>query len=133
VRVSAATVVVVYGADQRVTVFDRGDNVDPVVLGEDGRQAVAVHGVVVGHDDVHGHADLKGSSLPSYSGTYRGKLNAVLVEMSFDDDAERIAQFRLRSQLAGTDGSSLQPAMSGKVTRNRNGEVVVDRFNFTCD
>lgn len=73
------------------------------------------------------------SSLPTYSGTYREKLNVVLVEMSFDDDAERISQFRLRSQLAGTDGSSLQLAMSGKVTRNSNGEVSVDRFDFTCE
>lgn len=66
-------------------------------------------------------------SLPIYSGTYREKLNAVQME-SFDDDAERISQFRLRRRLAGTDGSSLQLAMSGKVTRNASGEVVVDRY-----
>jgi hypothetical protein len=52
--------------------------------------------------------------------------------VSFEDDVERIAQFPLRSRLAGTDGSSLLLAMSGKVTRNGNGEVVVDRFDFTC-
>ena len=35
------------------------------------------------------------------------------------------------SQLAGTDGSSLRFAMSGKVTRN-GCDVVVDRFNSHC-
>jgi len=73
------------------------------------------------------------ASLPTYTGTYREKFNIVLPEFSFDDDQARIAQFRLRSQLAGTDGSTLQLAMSGKVTRNGNGDVVVDRFSFTCE
>jgi hypothetical protein len=96
-----------------------------------GPQAGEVHlnGVVAGFieylpDDL---------SLPTYTGTYREKLNGVLLEMSFDDDQSRIAQFRLRSQLAGTDGSTLRLAMSGKVTRNGNGDIVVDRFNFTCE
>jgi hypothetical protein len=73
------------------------------------------------------------SSLPTYTGTYREKLNAALLELSLDDDQTRIAQFRLRSQLNGTDGSSLGLAMSGKLTLNSNGDAVVDRFNFTCD
>ena len=72
-------------------------------------------------------------SLPTYSGTYSEKLNGVLLELTFEDDQERISQFRLRGELVGTDGSSLRMAMSGKVTRNGNGDVVVDRFNFTCE
>jgi hypothetical protein len=55
------------------------------------------------------------------------------MELSFDDDQERISQFRLRGDLVGTDGSSLRMAMSGKVTRNGNGDIIVDRFNFTCE
>jgi hypothetical protein len=66
------------------------------------------------------------TALPAYSGTYREKINGVMFEMSFDDDQSRIAQFRLRSRLTGTDGSSLLLAMSGKVTRKGNGDVVVD-------
>ena len=73
------------------------------------------------------------SSLPTCSGTYREKLDAVLLEMSFEDEVERIAQFRLRSRLAGTDGSTLLLTLSGKVTRNGKGEVVVDRFDITCE
>jgi hypothetical protein len=73
------------------------------------------------------------TSLPTYSGTYREKLTGVLMELSFDDDQERISQFRLRGDLVGTDGSSLRMAMSGKVTRNGNGDIIVDRFNFTCE
>ncbi|MGH3989501.1 MAG: hypothetical protein ACRDTZ_19665 [Pseudonocardiaceae bacterium] len=72
-------------------------------------------------------------SLPSYSGSYREKLNGVLVELSLEDDQSRIAQFRLRSLLVGTDGSTLRLAMSGKITINRHGDVVIDRFNFTCE
>jgi hypothetical protein len=37
------------------------------------------------------------------------------------------------SRLGGTDGSSLQLVMSGKVTLNRHGDVIVDRFTFTCE
>jgi hypothetical protein len=61
------------------------------------------------------------TSLPTYSGTYSEKLNGVLLELTFDDDQERISQFRLRSQLVGTDGSSLRLAMLGKLTLNGNG------------
>jgi hypothetical protein len=73
------------------------------------------------------------TSLPTYSGTYREKLTGVLLELSFDADNERISQFRLRGELVGTDGTTLSMAMSGKVTRNGNGDIVVDRFNFTCE
>jgi hypothetical protein len=33
------------------------------------------------------------TSLPTYSGTYNEKLNGVLLELTFDDDQERISQF----------------------------------------
>lgn len=73
------------------------------------------------------------TSLPTYTGTYREKLNGVLLELGFDDDQSRIAQFRLRSRLTCTDGASLQLAMSGKLTLNGNGHIVVDRVGFTCE
>ena len=96
-----------------------------------GPQAGAVHanGVIDGYieyiPDDH--------SQPTYAGTYREKLNAALLQLSFDDDQTRVAQFRLRSRLGGTDGSSLQLVMSGKVTLNGYGDVVVDRSQFTCE
>jgi hypothetical protein len=71
--------------------------------------------------------------LPTYAGTYQEKLNGVLLELSFEDDQSRIAQFRLQSQQAGTDGSSLRLTMSGKLTLNGNGYVLVDTFRFTCE
>jgi hypothetical protein len=73
------------------------------------------------------------TTLPTYSGTYREKLDGVLLEFSLEDDQIRIAQTRLRSQLVGTDGSSLQLVISAKVTRNANGDIVVDRSSFTCE
>jgi hypothetical protein len=73
------------------------------------------------------------ASLPTYSGTYREKFTASLYELSFGSDAERISQFHLRGVLEGTDGSTLNTVMSGKVTINANGAVRVDRFQFTCD
>jgi hypothetical protein len=51
---------------------------------------------------------------------------------SFGNDAERVSQFRLRGALSGTDGTSLDIVMSGKVTINPNGVLVLDRFDFAC-
>lgn len=70
-------------------------------------------------------------SLPTYSGTYREKLNAVLLDLATDET--RVAHFRLRSVLTGSDGSSLTLVLSGKSTLNGQGEVVVDRFRHTCE
>ena len=47
--------------------------------------------------------------------------------------SERISQFRLRGVLSGTDGTSLAIVMSGKLTINANGTVIVNRSDFTCE
>lgn len=72
-------------------------------------------------------------SLPTYAGFYREKLAGVLVGLGSDEEPERVMQFRLRGVLDGTDGSTLTLVMSGKVTVTAKGEVVVDRFRFTCE
>jgi hypothetical protein len=102
-----------------------------LVTNATGPHAGAVHanGVVAGYIEYIPDDD----SLPTYTGSYREKLNAALLQLSFDDDQTRIAQFRLRSRLEGTDGSGLQLVLSGKVTLNGHGGVTVDRTTFTCD
>lgn len=72
------------------------------------------------------------ASLPTYSGTYREKLNGILTGTTDEGDVTRIAQYRLRSTLHGTDGSSLDLAVSGKVTVNGQGTLVVERDTVTC-
>lgn len=71
------------------------------------------------------------ATLPSYSGTYREKLN-VLATASGEADDLLIAQYRLRSVLTGTDGSRLTMSLSGKITVNGRGDVVISRDAFTC-
>lgn len=72
------------------------------------------------------------SALPTYSGTYREKVNAVVTSVIEEGDTARVSQYRLRSTLRGTDGSSLDLLLSGKFTMNSNGVVVVSRDTFTC-
>jgi hypothetical protein len=69
--------------------------------------------------------------LPSYSGTYREKLN-VLVTISGEADDLLIAHYRLRSVLTGTDGSRLTMVLWGKITVNGRGDVVISKDDFTC-
>ncbi|KGN32167.1 hypothetical protein N802_10605 [Knoellia sinensis KCTC 19936] len=73
-------------------------------------------------------------SLPTYSGTYREKLNAIItgVDPETGDDILRVGQFRLRLPLKGTDGSALLLQLSGKWTVNAKGAPVVSREIFTC-
>jgi hypothetical protein len=71
------------------------------------------------------------ATLPSYCGTYREKLNG-LVTISDETDDLRIAQYRLRSVPTGTDGSRLTLSLSGKITVNGRGDVVISRDEFTC-
>ncbi|GAA1576697.1 hypothetical protein GCM10009789_32710 [Kribbella sancticallisti] len=73
------------------------------------------------------------AGLPTYSGTYREKVNAVVTSFAEEDDTSRVAQYRLRSTLRGTDGSTLVLRLSGKFTMNANGVVVVTRDTFTCE
>jgi len=93
-------------------------------------------------DEVHVNGVIAGlielvpddKTLPTYSGTYREKTNAVLYGQPFEDDQLRVAQYRLRSRLQGTDGTSLELALSGKVTRTaEGGPPVVERSTFTCE
>lgn len=71
--------------------------------------------------------------LPTYSGTYREKVNAVVLGTSPDgDDLLRVGQYRLRLPLTGTDGSRLLLTLAGKVTVNANGVTTVSRDSFTC-
>ena len=73
------------------------------------------------------------AGLPTYSGTYREKVNAVVTSFSEEGDTSRVSQYRLGSTLRGTDGSTLNLRLSGKFTMNANGVVVVSRDTFTCD
>ena len=73
-------------------------------------------------------------TLPSYTGTYREKVNAILIGV--DDrgfDVLRSGQYRLRLPLQGTDGSSLLLLLSGKLTVNARWEVTVSRDVVTCE
>lgn len=70
--------------------------------------------------------------LPTYSGSYREKVNAIVVGVDDEGDLSRIAHFRLRAPLAGSDGSGLVLTMSGRFTTNAHGQVVTERFSFTC-
>jgi hypothetical protein len=75
------------------------------------------------------------TTLPTYVGTYREKVNAVVTTLTDDDDVLRVGQYRLRSTLRGTDGTdgtTIELALSGKLTVNANGIVVVSRDTFTC-
>jgi hypothetical protein len=72
-------------------------------------------------------------ALPTYTGDYREKINAVIT--GYDEergDLARVAQYRLRVRLNGSDGSRLVLAMSGKTTTNANGHPVVERNSMTC-
>ena len=71
--------------------------------------------------------------LPTYSGGYREKLNAVAVGTDADgQDLLRVAQYRLRVPLTGTDGTTLRLTLSGKVTVNAQGVTTVSRDVFDC-
>lgn len=73
------------------------------------------------------------ASLATYAGAYREKVNGIATEFTDEGDIERIGQYRLRSTLHGTDGSSLKLSLSGKLTFNANGVVTVERETFTCE
>jgi hypothetical protein len=73
------------------------------------------------------------AGLPTYSGTYREKVNAVVTGPLEEGDLTRVSQYRLRSTLRGTDGSTIALRLSGKFTMNANGVVVVSRDTFICD
>ncbi len=59
-------------------------------------------------------------------------MNGIVTEFTDEGDVERVAQYRLRSTLHGTDGSSLDLVLSGKLTINANGVATVEREVFSC-
>lgn len=72
-------------------------------------------------------------SLPTFTGSYREKLTGIITGFDPEQgDLARIAQYRLRAPLTGSDGSRLVLAFSGKVTVNANGEMVVSRDSMSC-
>lgn len=71
-------------------------------------------------------------ALPTYSGSYREKVNAIVIGVDDEGDLARVGHFRLRAQLAGSDGSGLVLTMSGQFTITALGELVAERFSFTC-
>lgn len=88
-----------------------------------------VNGVIDGLIELIPHS----SVLPTYTGTYREKVNGVVTALTDGSDIERVSQYRLRSTLEGTDGSTLELRLSGKFTMNANGVIVVSRDSFTCE
>ena len=72
------------------------------------------------------------ATLPTYSSTYREKVNGVVTAFTDEGDVSRVAQYRLRSTLRGTDGTVLDLRLAGKLTMNANGVVVVSRDTFSC-
>jgi hypothetical protein len=72
------------------------------------------------------------TALPTYMGTYREKVDGVVVSSSAEEDTERVGQYRLSSTLRGTDGSTLQLHLAGKVTYDGQGRLVVSRDEFSC-
>ena len=73
------------------------------------------------------------ASLPTYAGEYREKVNGVLTAITDEEDVERVGQYRLSSTLVGSDGSTLELRLSGKVTINANGVTTVERDVFSCE
>jgi hypothetical protein len=71
-------------------------------------------------------------SLPSYRGTYRETTTAVAIVAAEEGGVLRVGQYRLRTALRGTDGSTIVLVLSGKVTVNGTGETIVQRDQVTC-
>ena len=63
-------------------------------------------------------------------GDYREKLTGIATE-SIDEPS--VAQYRLRSTLLGSDGSSLDYSLSGKVTVDAKGVARLERHSSTCE
>ena len=73
-------------------------------------------------------------SRPTYTGAYREKVTGVYTTIAEEEgqDVARVAMFRLRVPLTGTDGSRPVLLLSGKETLKASGQVVVERFTATC-
>jgi hypothetical protein len=72
-------------------------------------------------------------TLPTYTGTYREKVNGVFLGTDADgNDVLRVARYGLRSVLTGSDDSRLTLRLAGKVTVDARGRTVVSRDLATC-
>lgn len=73
-------------------------------------------------------------ALPTYAGSYREKVGGVLTVVSDDGsgDEARIAHYRLRLPLTGTDGSHLVLTLAGRYVVAATGEVKVATDVMTC-
>ena len=71
-------------------------------------------------------------AMATYAGTYREKVNVVATSASDDGDELRNGQYRLRTHLVGSDGSSYDLVLTGKTTSTATGRVVVARDTFAC-
>jgi hypothetical protein len=72
-------------------------------------------------------------TLPTYAGTYREKVNAIVVGTDAEGfDVLRLGQYRLTLPLAGSDGSTIILSLSGKVTVNAKGVTTVSRDVLSC-
>ncbi len=85
---------------------------------------------------VDGHVEIvpDDPSLPTYTGDYREKVGGIYTSVAEEEgqDVARVAMFRLRVPLTGTDGSRLVLLLSGKETLKASGQVVVERFTTSC-
>jgi hypothetical protein len=72
-------------------------------------------------------------SLPTYTGSYREKLNAVAVGVDqYGEDLLRVAHYALATKLTGSDGSTMWLRLSGHTTMDAGGRVVVSRDEYGC-
>lgn len=73
------------------------------------------------------------SRQPSYAGTYREKVDAVVSGITDDGFGfERVSQYHLKPRLHGSDGSQIVLTLRGKVTVNGRGVVTVQRDVMEC-
>lgn len=72
-------------------------------------------------------------ALPTYTGSYREKVNAIVIGYDEEEgDLARLVHYRLRLPLTGSDGSALVIVMSGTLVVNAHGDLVSDRGSMTC-
>lgn len=71
--------------------------------------------------------------LPTYTGSYREKLNVILTGYSEETGDEiRVGQYRLKARLSAADGSRLVLDLAGKITVTARGDMVVARDLAAC-
>ena len=102
------------------------------------RLVVAPGGQVAG--EVHANGTIDGfvelvpddPQLPSYSGTYLEKNVVVLTDPASDDGGLRVGHYGLAVKLTGSDASTIWLRLSGHITVDGQGRVVVSRDRLRC-